>query len=61
MTGVPPSNVGATQVRPIAVLLVIAALLAKKLGGFGEVVITAPLPEEDAVELPTALVATTVA
>ncbi len=61
MIGVPPSVVGATQVSPIAVELVIAALLARELGGSGFVVITAPLPEEDALELPNAFVATTVA
>ncbi len=52
---------GATQVSPIAVELVIAALLARELGGSGFVVITAPLPDGDAPELPTAFVATTVA
>jgi hypothetical protein len=59
--GVPPSVVGSTQVSPIAVALVIAALLARELGGSGYVVITAPLLELDAAELPTAFVATTVA
>jgi hypothetical protein len=59
--GVPPKKTGATQVRLIAVALVIAALLARELGGSGFVVITAPLPDGDALELPTAFVATTVA
>ena len=38
-----------------------AALLASEVGGLGLVVITAPLPDVDATELPTTFVASTVA
>ena len=38
-----------------------AELLASELGGSGLVVITAPLPDVDATELPTTFVASTVA
>jgi hypothetical protein len=37
------------------------ALFASELGGSGLVVITAPLPDVDALELPTTFVASTVA
>jgi len=50
---VPPSNIGATQVSAIAVAVVTAALFASEVGGFGFVVMTAPLPEGEKAELPT--------
>ena len=57
----PPTTVGAVQVIAITEALVKAALLASELGGSGLVVITAPLPDVDATELPTTFVASTVA
>jgi len=42
MTGVPPTTVGAVQVKPITDALVIAALLISELGGSGFVKIVAP-------------------
>jgi len=61
MTGEPPTTVGAVQLIAITEALVIAALLISKVGGSGLVKITAPLPEADATELPTILVAITIA
>jgi hypothetical protein len=58
---VPPTTVGAVQVKAITEAVVIAALLASEVGGLGFVVITAPLPPVDAAELPTTFVASTVA
>ena len=57
----PPTTVGAVQVKAITEALVMAALLAKEVGGLGFVVITAPLPAVDVTELPTIFVASTVA
>jgi hypothetical protein len=48
-------------VSPITEAFVIATTLASELGGSGLVVITAPLPEGDATELPFSFVARTVA
>ncbi len=57
----PPTTVGAIQVKAITEALVMAALLASELGGLGLVVMMAPLPSVDATELPTTFVASTVA
>ena len=57
----PPTTVGAVQVKAITEALVIAELFTSEVGGLGLVVITAPLPPVDATELPTTLVASTVA
>jgi len=61
MTGVPPTTVGASHVIAITEAFVTAALLASELGGSGLVNIIAPYPADDEVELPTMLVAATVA
>jgi hypothetical protein len=58
---VPPTTEGGIQVRAITEALVMAELFASEVGGLGLVVITAPLPPVDATELPTTLVASTVA
>ena len=57
----PPKTEGTVQVSAITVELVIAALLASKLGGSGFVVITDPLPGKEAAELPTEFWASTFA
>ena len=57
----PPTTVGALQIKAITEALVIAELFASEVGGLGLVVITAPLPPVDAAELPTTFVASTVA
>ena len=57
----PPTTVGAVQVKAITEALVITELLASEVGGLGLVVITAPLPYVEATELPTTFVASTVA
>ena len=57
----PPITEGAVQVSAITDELVNAGLFASSLGGFGLVVITAPLPAVDETELPTMLEAITVA
>jgi len=61
MIGEPPTTVGAVQVIATTEALVMAALLDNKVGGSGLVMITAPLPDCDATELPTILVAKIVA
>lgn len=57
----PPTTVGAFQLIPITVELVIAPLFMRELGGSGLVKITAPYPGIESYELPTTLVASTVA
>ena len=57
----PPITTGAVQVSAITDALVVDALFASEVGGSGFVVITALLPDIDAVELPTTFVASTVA
>ena len=57
----PPVTAGAVQVSAITDAFVMAALFASELGASGLVVITAPLPDIDALELPTTFVASTVA
>ena len=57
----PPITAGGIQVSAITDALVAAALFASEVGGSGFVVITAPLPYIDALELPTTFVASTVA
>jgi hypothetical protein len=52
---------GGVHVSAITEALVIAALFASKLGGFGLVIIIAPLPGADADEIPTSFWAATVA
>jgi hypothetical protein len=59
--GAPPLNVGATQVSPIAVSLVIDASLARELGGSGLIINAPPLPSAEKAELPTSFVAATIA
>jgi hypothetical protein len=54
-------NVGATQVSPIAVSLVIDASLARELGGPGLIINAPPLPSAEKAELPTSFVAATIA
>ena len=61
MIGVPPTNTGASQVIPIAVALVTYELLASWVGASGYVVILTATFDADAAELPTMLVAITVA
>ena len=61
MTGEPPTTVGAVQVIATTEALVMAELLASEVGGSGFVIITAPLPDAEATELPTIFVASTVA
>ena len=43
MTELPPSKAGAVQVRPMTVAEVVDSSLIKSVGGFGYVMITAPL------------------
>jgi hypothetical protein len=60
MIGLPPFA-EASQLNPIYELVVISATFFKSVGGFGVVKIMAPLPTSDSKELPTILIATTLA
>lgn len=61
MTGEPPFSTPAYQVRPIFSPFVIASTFCRFTGASGTVMITAPFPASDSSEVPTALVAETLA
>jgi hypothetical protein len=61
MTGEPPLARPAPQINPIWFPFVIASTSSRFIGASGTVIMTAPFPSTDSKELPTALVATTLA